>query len=688
MYPFYVNNQGSFGKFFAIFAQTFASFAVKKRFISNSFLLVFFTTSSIVANGQRETLSQNITEIAEELAANEEDPGAVSILIDRLQELTENPVKLNSAQESEISKLFFLSDFQVKALTDYAHTSGQIVSVYELANIPGFDRETVEMIIPFISLEFKIKNDSDSVRWRNSIITNFSEKPGTNDSSFLGSGWKMLTRYKFAAGGFSGGLTAEKDPGEKLLAGTPPLPDFLSTYIAYAGNGVIKRIIIGDYSARFGQGTNINTSIRKGISLVSPGYMSASDEIKPYTSTDENNFFRGFATEFSIKNLELSIFFSKNYSDATITASSDSTEDYIENFYTAGVHNTTSLLLKKDKVYKLTSGLAVSYDFRNLKVGLLWSDTRLSHSLMLNKNDPWRTNDFTGNRNSLYTAYYNSLIKKIILYGEISADNNRKYAFVQGFSFRPSDRLSINLIYRNYTPGYTTFYGHGPGSGSKTANEKGFLGSFSFEAAKHLFISGGCDIEHFPWLKYRCSSPSLGVRKEIKVRYLMSEKVMMDASYDYRFSMVDKSDTQGIPDQDKVITRSIKALARYSIHENLILGTRIDYKIANPGESRGYSLYQELNYSIRHIPLTIWVRYCIFNTDDWYSRIYTYENDLLYSYSIPALYGEGSRSYIMAKWKITDFAELRIKYGITSAATPGKSPENTEEIKIQFRIWF
>jgi hypothetical protein len=42
----------------------------------------------------------------------------------------------------------------------------------------------------------------------------------------------------------------------------------------------------------------------------------------------------------------------------------------------------------------------------------------------------------------------------------------------------------------------------------------------------------------------------------------------------------------------------------------------------------------------------------------------------------------------MAKWDIGKFAELRIKYGITSSVPAGKSFENTEEIKIQFRIWF
>ena len=651
-------------------------------------IILFIVFLPVWSFSQETNLSERITSIAEELAADEEDPEAVSVFIDRLNELAENPVKINSAREEEISRLFFLSDFQVKALSDYAHSSGQIVSVYELANIPGFDRETVEMIIPFITLQFKQKNDSDSVRWRNSIISNFSVRSGNNDSSLLGSNWRILTKYKFTAGGFSGGATIEKDPGEKFFTGSPPLPDFFSGHISYSGNGVIKRVIVGDYSARFGQGTNINTGIRKGISLVSPGYMSASDEIKPYTSTDENKFFRGMAAEFSIKDLDLSIFFSKNFSDATITASPDSSGDYIENFYTAGVHNTPSLLQKKDVLYKLTSGLAVSYNFNNLKVGLVWSDTRLSLPLELIGNDPEKINDFTGNRNTLYTLYYNSFIKKILLYGEFSADNNKKYAFVQGLSFRPSDRLTISFMFRNYNPGYTTFFGQGAGVGSKTTNEKGFMGSFSYEAARHLFISGGCDIQHFPWLKYRSSAPSMGVRKEIKARYLASERVIFDASYTYRLSMVDNAETQGIPIQDKVIARSIKASSRYSIHENLTLGIRIDYKVTNPGRSNGFSLFQELNYTFRHLPLTIWARYCIFNTHDWSSRIYTYENDLLYSYSIPALYGEGSRSYIMVKWKIADYAELRVKYGITSSIAPGKPLANMEEIKMQFRIWF
>lgn len=202
---------------------------------------------------QESNLSEVVVNIAEDLASDDSDPEAAETYIDRLYELAENPIKLNSSNEDEISKLFFLSDFQVKAIIDYVHSSGKILTVYELANIPGFDRETAEMMIPFITLNNNVKMNSDSVKWTNTSITNLSIKPGNNDTISLGSQWKILSKYKFKAGSFSGGYTVEKDPGEKFFSGNPPLPDFLSAHISYNGSGIIRRLIVGDYSARFGQ---------------------------------------------------------------------------------------------------------------------------------------------------------------------------------------------------------------------------------------------------------------------------------------------------------------------------------------------------------------------------------------------------------------------------------------------------
>ena len=653
------------------------------------YLIIFFLAfSQILAIGQEINLTERISNIAEELAADEEDPEAVSIFIDRLHELSENPVKINSASETEISRLFFLSDFQVKALADYTHTTGHILTVYEIAAIPGFDKETAIMMEPFLTLENDFINTSDSARWRNTVISNFSTRTGNSESSSSGSPGRFLTKYKLSSGGFTGGLTMEKDPGEKLFTGTPPLPDFLSCNLSYSGNGLIKRIIIGDFSARFGQGTNINTGMRRGISLSSQGYMSANDELRPYTSTDENRFLRGAGFQFSYKNIDLALYLSENSCDATLGSSEGSSNNYVENFYSAGLHNTGSLLNKKDAINIKAYGISVSYNMNNIKLGMIFSENRFSLPVSPAHDNPEKLFDFKGTENNLLSLYYNSLVKSILLYGELSLNDYKKYAFVQGISFRPSDRLTIGFLFRSYKTGYASFYGNGPGTGTNTSNETGLLANFTFEAAKHLFISGGSDLQYYPWLKYRCSAPSRGIRHELKVRYLPSEKLTLDISYYYRLSMSDKTGEEGIPDQDEIVTKSYKAAVHYTVNDKLKLGARADIKTVNPYESRGVLIFQELSYNFRRIPVTLWARYCVFKTDDWASRIYTYENDLLYSYSIPALAGEGSRSYIMVKWKIAQFAELRVKYGTNSVIVSGKDVLNTDEIKMQIRAWF
>ena len=45
-------------------------------------------------------------------------------------------------------------------------------------------------------------------------------------------------------------------------------------------------------------------------------------------------------------------------------------------------------------------------------------------------------------------------------------------------------------------------------------------------------------------------------------------------------------------------------------------------------------------------------RYVLFNIPDYDNRIYAYENDVLYAYSIPSYYGKGSKVYLVAKCNI------------------------------------
>lgn len=390
----------------------------------------------------------------------------------------------------------------------------------------------------------------------------------------------------------------------------------------------------------------------------------------------------------SLKNLGISLFYSKNLIDATLGSSTGTSNDFIENFYNGGSHNTSSLLVKKDVISDLTYGINLSYNLNNVKLGFSCSEDRFSLPVNPTGNNPKDNFDFRGDRNNLYSIYYNSLIKRILLFGEFSLNRNYGNAFVQGFSFRPSDRMTFNFLFRNYTSGFFSFHGKGPGSGSTTGNEQGILGNFNFEAAKHLFISGGCDIQQFPWLKYRCTAPSHGVKQELRARFIPTEKLTFDVSYNYRLTMTDNPEITGIPKQTEAISKNFKAACRYIVSENLTLGSRFDYKASGPSDSRGMLLLQDINYRFRHLPVSVWFRYCIFKTDSWDSRLYTYENDMLYSFSIPALSGEGSRSYLVAKWDISNKAELRIKYGLTTLIESAEKITENRELKVQIRLEF
>ena len=56
-------------------------------------------------------------------------------------------------------------------------------------------------------------------------------------------------------------------------------------------------------------------------------------------------------------------------------------------------------------------------------------------------------------------------------------------------------------------------------------------------------------------------------------------------------------------------------------------------------------------YKPENKPFSLTFRYAIFGTQDYDSRVYAYESDVLYSFSVPAFYGKGMRVYLLGKWK-------------------------------------
>ncbi|MBP7613927.1 MAG: helix-hairpin-helix domain-containing protein, partial [Paludibacter sp.] len=74
---------------------------------------------------------------------------------------------------------------------------------------------------------------------------------------------------------------------------------------------------------------------------------------------------------------------------------------------------------------------------------------------------------------------------------------------------------------------------------------------------------------------------------------------------------------------------------------------------------------QDVTYAFEKIPLKFDLRYMMFDAADYENRFYTYEKDVLYAFSIPSFYGQGSRFYCNMRYELSDNFSLWFKFSQT-----------------------
>ncbi|MDQ3194342.1 MAG: hypothetical protein M3P82_04995, partial [Bacteroidota bacterium] len=105
----------------------------------------------------------------------------------------------------------------------------------------------------------------------------------------------------------------------------------------------------------------------------------------------------------------------------------------------------------------------------------------------------------------------------------------------------------------------------------------------------------------------------------------------------------------------------------------------VDYKNF-PGDCKGLLFYSD----VRFIPIPGIVfdtRFIFFDTNNYDSRIYQFENDIKGVMSNAALYGKGRRWYVVLKYKPFPFAEISAKYAETFINGAKKIGTGNDEIK-------
>lgn len=660
---------------------TYFSFTFHILIFISACLLPFNFYSQEATDPQKNFIIEKRIEMIAE--ANEETEIDYTTLFDELNYLFDNPVDLNFAEKEQLQQLSLLTDVQINNLLNHIAKNGKLISIYELQSIDGYDLQTIENILPFVRvsdsfdaphISFKelIENSNSQILLRETRVLEQQEGFRPIDDStlkaklnsrYLGSPDRFYARYRFNFGNkISAGVTAEKDAGEEFFKGTQKNGfDFYSAHIYLRNFGKIKFLALGDYQVNFGQGITFWSGLAFAKTADAMNIKRNPLTIRPYVSAMENMFMRGGAATVVVKDFEITGFYSSKKIDAVRAESSDTMlaeDDFvITSLPVSGFHRTPSEVAQKHNLSETIYGGNISYIKRKGKIGVSAVSSHWDGNFQQRL---YPYNQFTLNTNDNLNIGidYSYIVRNLNFFGEAARSENGGMAYLNGAIATLSPDVSISLLHRDFQKNYQSLYSNAFSETRGTNNEKGLYFGLTARLGADFTFSGFIDKFDFPWLKYQVNAPSEGMDYLAQLTYKPSKKLEVYARYRLKIKEVNSKDETAMIDY---ITGSEKQTVRlnssYKVTEMITLRNRVElleYDNGNQSREFGYLMYQDIMFKSKSLklPFTCSFRFALFETDSYNSRLYAYENDVLYAYSIPAYYYRGTRTYIILQYKI------------------------------------
>ncbi|MCZ2393139.1 MAG: helix-hairpin-helix domain-containing protein [Chitinophagales bacterium] len=674
-----------------------------------------------------DSLSQEVpTDILENIAEQVENESGEfdnNTFLEDLEMLNQIKINLNYASIDELMQTTVLTELQALSIVNYVKNYGEFKSIYELKGVIGLDKNTIEKLLPFVEVsntQHPIYNWKDLLnKGRHTVMYRYQQtiekaKGYTEPewyqnrwtSRYLGDRTRQYLRYRYQLlKGISYGITLEKDPGEQLFQKDVKLRiDYVSAHLFIENRGIFRYIAVGDYEVNLGQGLLMWQGFGVGKSVSVNNIKRSSEVLRPHTSVIEDNFSRGAAASIQKKRFEVTGFVSYRMRDGSSIAVDTLTNDNLEilSLQSSGLHRTTSELANRANTKLWTTGGRLGWSGRLFSVYINATYNKLGAQLSASK-DLYKKYTFYGNSLFNSSINYQYLGKKFYFFGESAVSENGGFAIVNGISSRPTLGVTLSIVHRYYSKKFQSINGSafGESTVSSPSNEHGIYAGISFKIHPKITLNNYVDVFYFPWMKYRVDVPgTYGYDIFHEWQYYHNRKLDFYA----RFRYESKARNINIPlapitDISYYKKSSFRLQLNYRPSENWTFKSRGEWSFFNDrynGLKKGYIFYQDIGYKFPSGKISLSGRYAIFNINDYDARIYTYENDVLYAFSIPAMIGKGSRAYIVAKIRLYRNLDLWLRWAQTFrndikvfGSGLEELPKNTRsEIKVQLRYRF
>ena len=311
-----------------------------------------------------------------------------------------------------------------------------------------------------------------------------------------------------------------------------------------------------------------------------------------------------------------------------------------------------SMKRANDSTWHHLVGANLTLRHKRLEVQLTAIENIWSDSIHPYRNAKYNQHYFRGRNQAVLGASFRYNYGWFDLFGEVAAAQNQNWGFgtMVGSRFYPTNGVSLVALYRYYSPWFDNALGYAFSETSRLGDENGGYVGLDITRWKNWRLSGYGDVFYFSGYKYGLgdATKTIGYDALMEARYTNHQSPITNHKSNWWISLRARAKKKGDSSTFSLRLQYDHQIGPWSLR------TTAD---ANYVQSYGISLAQDIAYdftpyTLHHTPLSIRLRLQGFDAREWNNRIYSYEHDVLYAFSIPAVYGLGGRAYVCLRWQI------------------------------------
>lgn len=565
-----------------------------------------------------------------------------------LYALHESPINLNATTEEELSQLPFLSPQQIDELLAFSDKH-PFASLYELRLIHSLADYDIRNLLPFVYIgsarEEKMYAREVFHYAKHELLARVDAR---NIESFEGTDpmYGQL-RYRFDyKRRVVFGLQLRRPAGGKASELQ------YNAYVQLKDIGPMHTIVAGSFQASFGQGLVLAPVFRSGKSSYVQSVGMTNNGLRYYSSADGEGLQGAGATYRHVFSPHTRLDVSALYS---IKKANDSTLHHLV-------------------------GANMTLRHRKLEVQLTAIENIWSDSIRPYRNSAYNQHYFRGTRQAVIGASARYNHGWFDLFGELATAQNRErwgFGSIIGSRFYPTDGVALTALYRYYSPYFDNAQGYAFSETSRIGDEQGGYLGFEVSRWKGVRWSGYADIFSFSGPKYGIPQyPTMGYDAMTEIRFsLPTLHITPSTSYiTLRLRAREKGDLATYSTRVQYDWQQSAWSLRTTAEANLTSSSSLNTNPLNTNPQTGYTIYQDIAYDFaqsglsvrgKALPLSLRLRVQFFDAREWDNRIYTYEHDVLYAFSIPAVYGLGGRAYVCLRWQAMEKLALYLRVSET-----------------------